>query len=313
MTILNDRQIGQLCEPANFLLERSGQTDAFMREYMWFPANYTMQMVAEHLIGKGKISWYPKLSQRDWDKCNMEGRLEIGCWQSSNTKPFFEQTLTRLDVRDQLDKPLITPYASHQVKEKHYLSNTPFEDDPDYAEEMKKIEAERNDIIGGEMRSYRKTEKIISYGQSSFGYDLRLGRKFKIFTNVNNSIVDPKRFDDKSFVDFEGDVCIIPPNSFVLASSLEKINMPRNLTGVVLGKSTYARCGISTLATPLEGGWSGHVTLEFANTTPLPAMLYAGEGCCQVLFYEGEQPLVSYADRGGKYMNQPDEPVAPRI
>lgn len=156
--------------------------------------------------------------------------------------------------------------------------------------------------------------KVISYGLSSFGYDIRLGTRFKIFTNVNSAIVDPKNFDNKTFVDFEGDVCIIPPNSFVLCHSLEYIRMPTDVTGIVLGKSTYARCGISCLATPLEAGWEGHVTLEFANTTPLPAKLYANEGACQILFYQGRGKCsVSYADRGGKYMHQSAEPIAPKV
>ena len=159
----------------------------------------------------------------------------------------------------------------------------------------------------------RHTDRIISYGLSSYGYDLRCGNKFKIFTNVNSTVINPKNFDNKSFVDYEGDVCIIPPNSFVLAASMERIVMPRDVTGVVLGKSTYARCGIDCLATPLEAGWEGHVTLEFANTTPLPAMLYAGEGCCQVLFLQGDRCITSYADRNGKYQNQEEGPVTPRV
>ena len=155
--------------------------------------------------------------------------------------------------------------------------------------------------------------KVISYGLSSYGYDLRIGNKFKIFTNINSTKIDPKNFDNGSFVDFEGDVCIIPPNSFVLAASVERIRMPRNVTGVVLGKSTYARTGIVCIATPLEAEWEGHVTLEFANTTPLPAMLYANEGAAQVLFFEGEECLTSYMDRGGKYQNQEAGPVLPKV
>lgn len=168
-------------------------------------------------------------------------------------------------------------------------------------------------FVNGQIKENEKGEKIVSYGLSSFGYDLRLGRKFKIFTNVNNSIIDPKNFTEDSFVDFEGDVCIIPPNSFVLAYSEERIALPRNVVGIVLGKSTYARCGISCLATPLEPEWEGHVTLEFANTTPLPAMLYAGEGSCQVVFLQGEDCLVSYKDRNGKYNNQEAKPVIPKV
>lgn len=147
-------------------------------------------------------------------------------------------------------------------------------------------------------------EKIISYGLSSYGYDLRIGNKFKIFTNALSAVVDPKNIDEKSFIDFEGDVCIIPPNSFVLAHSLEYMVMPHNVTGVVLGKSTYARAGLVCIATPLEAGWEGQVTLEYANTTPLPVMLYANEGAAQVLFYLGDPCRTSYADRNGKYQGQ---------
>jgi dCTP deaminase len=164
-----------------------------------------------------------------------------------------------------------------------------------------------------QVKKLENGNKIVSFGLSSFGYDLRVGNKFKIFTNVNNSIIDPKDFSESSFVDFEGDVCIIPPNSFVLAYSEELINMPKNVLGVVLGKSTYARCGINCLATPLEPGWSGHVTLEFANTTPLPAKIYAGEGSCQVIFFQGENCNISYSDRSGKYHNQSAAPVIPRV
>lgn len=164
-------------------------------------------------------------------------------------------------------------------------------------------------FVNGQVRMSDVGDKVISYGLSSYGYDLRLGRNFKIFTNVNNCVIDPKNFSEKSFVDFEGDVCIIPPNSFVLAASAERIIMPDDVVGVVLAKSTYARCGISCLATPLEPGWEGYVTLEFANTTPLPAMLYAGEGSCQVLFFRGNVCEVSYASRQGKYQNQSAGPV----
>lgn len=164
-----------------------------------------------------------------------------------------------------------------------------------------------------QVRVSESGERVISYGLSSYGYDLRVGNQFKIFTNVNNSIINPKEFSDSIFVDYEGDVCIIPPNSFVLAASAERIAMPADTVGVVLGKSTYARCGIECLATPLEPGWEGYVTLEFANTTPLPAMLFAGEGACQVLFFQGEECLTSYASRNGKYQNQTSGPVTPRV
>ncbi len=150
--------------------------------------------------------------------------------------------------------------------------------------------------------------KVISYGLSGYGYDVRCSTEFKIFTNINSSIIDPKNFDPKSFVDFNagdsGGFCIIPPNSFALARSEETFRIPRNVLVVCLGKSTYARCGIIVNVTPLEPEWEGHITLEFSNTTPLPAKIYAGEGCAQLLFYAGEPCKESYKDRGGKYQGQ---------
>lgn len=146
---------------------------------------------------------------------------------------------------------------------------------------------------------------VISYGVSSYGYDARCATEFKIFTNVNNAIVDPKNFSETSFVEKETDVCIIPPNSFVLARTVEYFRIPRDTLVICLGKSTYARCGIIVNVTPLEPEWEGHVTLEFSNTTPLPAKIYANEGVCQFLFLKGTSDCeVSYADRSGKYMGQ---------
>ncbi len=148
-------------------------------------------------------------------------------------------------------------------------------------------------------------QKIVSYGTSSYGYDVRVAREFKIFTNINSTIVDPKNFDADSFVDFTGDVCIIPPNSFALARTVEFFRIPRNVLTICLGKSTYARCGIIVNVTPLEPEWEGHVTLEFSNTTPLPAKIYANEGCAQVVFLESDEVCeTSYRDRGGKYQGQ---------
>ncbi len=149
--------------------------------------------------------------------------------------------------------------------------------------------------------------KVVSYGTSSYGYDIRCSDEFKIFTNVNSVIVDPKKFDNDSFVDYKGEVCIIPPNSFVLARSLEYMRIPRNVLTVCLGKSTYARCGIVVNVTPLEPEWEGHITLEFSNTTPLPAKIYAFEGVAQLLFFESDPDDVceiSYKDRNGKYQGQ---------
>jgi dCTP deaminase len=146
---------------------------------------------------------------------------------------------------------------------------------------------------------------VISYGVSSYGYDMRIGDEFKIFTNINNTVVDPKNFDPKSFVDYKGDVCIIPPNSFVLASSLEYFRIPRDVLVICLGKSTYARCGLVVNVTPLEPEWEGHVTIEISNTTPLPAKIYANEGIAQLLFLQAAELCeVSYKDKAGKYQAQ---------
>ncbi|MBI2408934.1 MAG: dCTP deaminase [Gemmatimonadetes bacterium] len=146
---------------------------------------------------------------------------------------------------------------------------------------------------------------VISYGVSAYGYDMRVAREFKIFTNVLNSIVDPKNFDPKSFVEFEGDVCIVPPNSFALARSVEYFRIPRDIMTITVGKSTYARCGVITNVTPFEPEWEGYVTLEISNTTPLPAKIYANEGIAQVLFFQGnEPPVTSYKDKKGKYQGQ---------
>jgi dCTP deaminase len=148
-------------------------------------------------------------------------------------------------------------------------------------------------------------EGSISYGVSSYGYDIRIADDFKIFTNVDNAIVDPKKFDSQSFVDYKGDVCIIPPNSFALGRSVEYFRIPRNVMTICVGKSTYARCGIITNVTPFEPEWEGFVTLEISNTTPLPAKIYANEGIAQVLFFESdEEPEVSYRDKKGKYQSQ---------
>lgn len=148
-------------------------------------------------------------------------------------------------------------------------------------------------------------QTIVSYGTSSYGYDVRCANEFKVFTNINSAVVDPKSFDANSFVDVTADVCIIPPNSFALARTVEYFKIPRNVLTICLGKSTYARCGIIVNVTPLEPEWEGHVTLEFSNTTPLPAKIYANEGVAQMIFLESDQVCAtSYADRAGKYQGQ---------
>jgi dCTP deaminase len=163
-------------------------------------------------------------------------------------------------------------------------------------------------FVDGQVR-----EGVISYGLSSYGYDIRVQNDFKIFTNVHSAVVDPKHFNPKSFIDYQGDVCIIPPNSFVLAQTVEYFRIPRNVLTLCVGKSTYARCGLIVNVTPFEPEWEGYVTLEISNTTPLPARIYAGEGIAQVLFFQSDEVCeTSYADRKGKYQNQ-QSIVLPRI
>ncbi|MDO9546483.1 MAG: dCTP deaminase [Pelolinea sp.] len=153
----------------------------------------------------------------------------------------------------------------------------------------------------------QKHDGVISFGLSSYGYDIRVADEFKIFTNVNSAVVDPKMFDKRSMVDFKGAICVIPPNSFVLAKTIEYFRIPRKILTICVGKSTYARCGIIVNVTPFEPEWEGYVTLEISNTTPLPARIYANEGIAQVLFFESDDFCeVSYADRKGKYQYQKD-------
>ena len=160
-------------------------------------------------------------------------------------------------------------------------------------------------FVDGQVREGAAGGRLISYGLSSYGYDLRVSDEFKVFTNVFSSIVDPKNFDPSSFVDIKTDVCIVPPNSFALARSVEYFRIPRDVLTICVGKSTYARCGIIVNVTPFEPEWEGHVTLEISNTTPLPARIYANEGLAQVVFFKAEEICeTSYADRGGKYMKQ---------
>ena len=171
-----------------------------------------------------------------------------------------------------------------------------------------KIKAEKEGLIepfeAGQVKE-NETGRIISYGTSSYGYDVRCAPEFKVFTNINSAIVDPKDFDSNSFVSVNENVCIIPPNSFALARTVEYFRIPRNVLTICLGKSTYARCGIIVNVTPLEPEWEGHVTLEFSNTTTLPAKIYANEGVAQMLFFESDEVCeISYKDRGGKYQGQ---------
>jgi len=160
-------------------------------------------------------------------------------------------------------------------------------------------------FVDGLVRTNEEGERVISYGLSSYGYDLRVADEFLVFTNINNSLIDPKAFSESAFVSVRGATCIIPPNSFALARSVEYFRIPRTVLTLCIGKSTYARCGIIVNVTPFEPEWEGYVTLEISNTTPLPAKIYAGEGLAQVIFYEASDVCeTSYADRGGKYMHQ---------
>lgn len=174
--------------------------------------------------------------------------------------------------------------------------------------EIRRLAIEQRMIEPFVERQVRQTDearRVISYGLSSYGYDLRVADEFKVFTNVFNTVVDPKNFDAKSFVDLQAEICTVPPNSFALARSVEYFRIPRDILTVCLGKSTYARCGIIVNVTPLEPEWEGHVTLEISNTTPLPARIYANEGLAQVVFLRASEPCeVSYADRKGKYQSQ---------
>jgi dCTP deaminase len=168
---------------------------------------------------------------------------------------------------------------------------------------IKKMALEHGMIDPFEDRQVR--EGVVSYGLSSYGYDIRVADEFKVFTNINSTVVDPKNFDARSFVDVKADVCIIPPNSFALAKTVEYFRIPRDVLTVCVGKSTYARCGLIVNVTPFEPEWEGFVTLEISNTTPLPAKVYANEGIAQVLFFQGDEPCeVSYADKKGKYQKQ---------
>ena len=168
---------------------------------------------------------------------------------------------------------------------------------------IKKMALEHGMIDPFEDRQVR--QGVISYGLSSYGYDIRVADEFKVFTNINSTVVDPKNFDNRSFVDVKADVCIIPPNSFALAKTVEYFRIPRNVLTICVGKSTYARCGLIVNVTPFEPEWEGYVTLEISNTTPLPAKVYANEGISQVLFFESDEECeVSYADKAGKYQKQ---------
>lgn len=194
------------------------------------------------------------------------------------------------------EKPMIENFVDHQVK-------------------TRKVPESNIPLVKAHMEDYEvcEDERIVSYGLSSFGYDFRVDRKFKLFTNLNASVIDPLNFSEDNYVEREGDSIIIPPNSFVLASTVERFNMPDDVVAICVGKSTLARVGCSPIITPLEPGWSGYLTLEYANHTSLPMILRAGQGGGQLMFFRGMRPDVTYGDRGGKYMDQPAGPVNARV
>lgn len=272
MTILCDHEIEQLCQISAVL-----EVEQVGEQIEYIPLN------------KHQLKWFVDLKQIPYnEKVNSVSFEHLFALSMSNELgKSFQKEITSIKLVDlNLDnitkitkiakKPMIFPFVSHSVN--------------------------RNE----------KNEKILSYGLSSFGYDFRIAPEFKIFTNINNTIVDPKAFDEKAFVHYEGDVCIIPPNSFVLARTVEMFHMPDDVVGICVGKSTIARVGINCLVTPVEPGWNGYLTLEFANTTPLPAKLYANEGGLQIQFYRGKRPRVTYSDRGGKYQGQKPEVTLPK-
>lgn len=231
------------------------------------------------------------------------------------------------------DRPIISPYFPRttevdviplqgKYRRAHYRNGYFFCWQDELEEKRKEIGMEGKALHPPEWSCIdelvgNKKRKVIPFGVSSYGYDIRCGTEFKIFTNINSTHIDPKNFDEQNFVTKHvpiGEPCIIPPNSFALANTLELFDIPRNILVVCIGKSTYARCGIVVNVTPLEPEWKGSLTLEFSNTTPLPAYIYAGEGCAQVLFFEGDEDCeISYADRGGKYMNQASAPIPPKM
>lgn len=290
MTILADHEIKQRCTKPDAILFIGGEPV----QTLWGD---------DETLQRSKVWQEQFYAQCDPGQTVSIVRLENIKWGDTPVEKKYQEHLENF-------RPMIEPFVDHQVKERHELSTMPFEDDPDRAEQP------TTDPFQMELCSYRRTTPLISYGLSSRGYDLRLAPKVKVFTNMNSAVIDPKNFDALSFVEVDASdkgYVIIPPNSFVLGHSLERLVIPTDIVGVVLGKSTIARCGIGCLATPLEPGWEGFVTLEFHNTTPLPAKLYVNEGCCQVMFDEGTLPDVHYGMRSGKYNNQPAEAVPPRV
>jgi dCTP deaminase len=224
--------------------------------------------------------------------CRIAAKARKSWGIGENCAPDFEPAARPGKMPDRIFPPRYSGHPAMSIKSDKWIRRM--------AQEHGMIEP----FVERQMRG-EGADRVISYGVSSYGYDVRCADEFKVFTNINSATVDPKNFDEKSFVDVKSDVCIIPPNSFALARTVEFFRIPRNVLTICLGKSTYARCGIIVNVTPLEPEWEGHVTLEFSNTTTLPAKIYANEGVAQMLFFESDEECeVSYKDRGGKYQGQ---------
>jgi dCTP deaminase len=272
--ILNDTQITRLCVPPKFMVKR----------YVPHKPDYNATTVLSVFI-------VPSLVEFPSYQTEAEIQEEIKNSDPSNYRGTVSYRI--LTEAEYLNfRPMIEDFVEGQIKTKQVIN--------------------RNQ--DGSFKPLPKEEqRIVSFGLSSFGYDFRIAKDFKIFTNINSTVVDPLNFNNKCFVDFTGDVCIVPPNSFVLARTVERFNMPKNIVGVCTGKSTIARSGLSIMVTPLEPGWEGYLTLEYANTTPLPVKLYANMGGGQIMFYKGDCPEVTYADRDGKYQDQGPEVVTLKV
>lgn len=280
MSILSDREIRERCIVPTYVVT----------ELVEAPKN---------LKDNSQLS-YPRQYFSRESKEALQKKIDM--WPGRGLPGVISMRYLTEDERDQFE-PMIVPFEPKQIR---YDLEDRMARAATLESAGKRLEALNLSYDGDEEANRRK---VISYGLSSYGYDIRCSNEFKIFTNINSTVVDPKNFDQKNFVDVDasdnGGFVIIPPNSFALARTMEYFRIPRDILTVCLGKSTYARCGIIVNVTPFEPEWEGHVTLEFSNTTPLPAKIYAGEGCAQVLFFKASDICeVSYQDRGGKYQKQ---------
>ena len=293
MTLLADSQIRNLCTPPNFVITTNVPGNNPNHGVYNFPS----QIETFSYLTENEIKFKIRMSN-----AALHGQNTIGV--------VSYRSLTK----EELDnfKPMISPFVDGQVRTRlrnPTASELQMWEQARHSGDVPEHFVSDNVDVGLQIK-----EKVISYGLSSSGYDLRIAPEFKIFSNINSVVVDPKNFNLDSFVDFNGHEVIIPPNSFVLARSLERFIMPRDVCAIVVGKSTLARVGINCLCTPLENSWEGYLTLEFANVTSLPVKLYANEGGCQVMFFKNSiAPDISYSDRSGKYSNQDAEITLPRV